>query len=345
MNYDWHDIIDNNKIISDRCSNRFHFLVTMSKRALCCLSDNDGCSHSFPPSLKCTYSNLMMMTIMVFVWHQGWRPFCLFLCFCCFCCFCVCVYMLAFVWHQGWRPFCLFLVFMLFLYLYLCSFLCDIKAGKILSFFGVCVFFVLLCLCLCWFLCDTKAGNFLSFFGVCVFFCSFCLDFCDTKAGNPFSFFCCCFCVHGLCSMTPRLATFLFLVFVMWHQSLFVFFCVVWHQCWRPFCLFCVCFCVEDVFKRHSRTIGWSKSDPEIILNISNFLDTQVSLAPTHVSWLVGPSVTLSDFQSLVSNGRSNQKVKKKQSPSIFEFCFWKDPPHPQKCIWRLKCSKMYMKA
>ena len=35
------------------------------------------------------------------------------------------------------------------------------------------------------------------------------------------------------------------------------------------------------------------------------FLDTQVSLAPTHVSKLVGPSVcplvTLSDFQSLVA--------------------------------------------
>ena len=33
------------------------------------------------------------------------------------------------------------------------------------------------------------------------------------------------------------------------------------------------------------------------------FLDTQVSLAPSHVSWLV----TLSDFHSLVSNGPSNQ--------------------------------------
>ena len=45
------------------------------------------------------------------------------------------------------------------------------------------------------------------------------------------------------------------------------------------------------------------------------FLDTQVSLAPTHVSklvsWLVSPLVTLSDFQSLVSNGRSNQKNSK----------------------------------
>ena len=47
------------------------------------------------------------------------------------------------------------------------------------------------------------------------------------------------------------------------------------------------------------------------------FLDTQVSPAPTHVSklvsWLVGKQVTLSDFQSLVSNGRSNQKIQKTQ--------------------------------
>ena len=47
-----------------------------------------------------------------------------------------------------------------------------------------------------------------------------------------------------------------------------------------------------------------------------DFLDTQMSLAPTHVSWLVGWLVgklvswlvTLSDFQSLVSNGQSNKK-------------------------------------
>ena len=38
------------------------------------------------------------------------------------------------------------------------------------------------------------------------------------------------------------------------------------------------------------------------------FFDTQVSLAPTHVSWSIGWLVTLSDFQSLVSNCRSNQK-------------------------------------
>ena len=50
-------------------------------------------------------------------------------------------------------------------------------------------------------------------------------------------------------------------------------------------------------------------------------------------------------------------KIKnfKKQSPFIFEFCFSEDPPHPhenvyeglnaRKCIRRLKCSKMYMKA
>ena len=41
-----------------------------------------------------------------------------------------------------------------------------------------------------------------------------------------------------------------------------------------------------------------------------------------------------------VYEGLNAQNVKvaqikkfKKQSPFIFEFCFWEDPPHPQKCI------------
>ena len=81
------------------------------------------------------------------------------------------------------------------------------------------------------------------------------------------------------------------------------------------------------------------------------FLDTQVSLAPTHVSWLVGwlvrPSVGWSHFRisNLWSVTVDQIKKLKKQSPFIFEFCFWEDLPHPRKCIWRLKCSKMYMKA
>ena len=49
-------------------------------------------------------------------------------------------------------------------------------------------------------------------------------------------------------------------------------------------------------------------------LSTFEFLDTQVSLEPTPVSWLVGQLVTLSDFQSLVSNGRSNKKIKKTKS-------------------------------
>ena len=65
------------------------------------------------------------------------------------------------------------------------------------------------------------------------------------------------------------------------------------------------------------------------------FLDTQVSLAPTHVSWLVGPLVTLSDFQSLVSNGRSNQKVQKTKS-IYFRILLLGGPSPP---------TKMYMKA
>ena len=65
------------------------------------------------------------------------------------------------------------------------------------------------------------------------------------------------------------------------------------------------------------------------------FLDTQVSLAPTHVSWLVGWLVGPSHFRisNLWSVTVDQIKKLKKQSPSIFEFCFWKNPPHPQKCI------------
>ena len=65
------------------------------------------------------------------------------------------------------------------------------------------------------------------------------------------------------------------------------------------------------------------------------FLDTQVSLAPTHVSKLVSKSVGPSHFRisNLWSVTVDQIKKFKKQSPSIFEFCFWEDPPHPQKCI------------
>ena len=59
------------------------------------------------------------------------------------------------------------------------------------------------------------------------------------------------------------------------------------------------------------------------------------------VRWLVRPShFPISNLWSVTVD---QIKKFKKQSPSIFEFCFWKDPPHPQKCIWRLKCSKMYI--
>ena len=35
-----------------------------------------------------------------------------------------------------------------------------------------------------------------------------------------------------------------------------------------------------------------------------------------------------------ISQHRSLKSKKlKKLSPFIFKFCFWKDPPHPQKCI------------
>ena len=38
---------------------------------------------------------------------------------------------------------------------------------------------------------------------------------------------------------------------------------------------------------------------------------TQVSLAPTHVRWLVSKSVTLSDFNRYLRDGYSNKKIKK----------------------------------
>ena len=63
------------------------------------------------------------------------------------------------------------------------------------------------------------------------------------------------------------------------------------------------------------------------------FLDTQVSLAPTHVSWLVGPLVTLSDFQSLVSNGRSNQKSSKNKVHLFSNFASGRTLPTHKKCI------------
>ena len=65
---------------------------------------------------------------------------------------------------------------------------------------------------------------------------------------------------------------------------------------------------------------------------MGNFLDTQVSLAPTHVSklvsWLVSPFVTLSDFQSLVSNGRSNRKSSKNKVHLFFNFASGRTLPN-----------------
>ena len=62
-----------------------------------------------------------------------------------------------------------------------------------------------------------------------------------------------------------------------------------------------------DQFDQCNRKIP--KSSCLISLSQSkHFLDTQASLEPTPVSQLVNWSVTLSDFQSLVSNSRSNKK-------------------------------------
>ena len=75
------------------------------------------------------------------------------------------------------------------------------------------------------------------------------------------------------------------------------------------------------------------------LLHLTCVMFTQVSLAPTDVSKSVGPSVgpsvTLSDFQSLVSNGRSNQKVQKTKS-IYFRILLLEGPSPP---------TKMYMKA
>ena len=89
--------------------------------------------------------------------------------------------------------------------------------------------------------------------------------------------------------------------------------------------------CSKSASKKEyrARTLDHNHTYPESCEAIFR----HASVSSTYPCKLVGWSVTLSDFQSLASNGRSNQKVKKKQSPSIFEFCFWKDPPHPQKCI------------
>ena len=57
-----------------------------------------------------------------------------------------------------------------------------------------------------------------------------------------------------------------------------------------------------------------------LLILVICFLDTQVSLAPTHVSKLVSWLVTLSDFQSLVSNGRSNKKSSKNKVHLLSNF-------------------------
>ena len=57
------------------------------------------------------------------------------------------------------------------------------------------------------------------------------------------------------------------------------------------------------------------------------FLDTQVSLAPTHVSWSVSKSVTLSDFNRYLSNGRSNQTNSKNKVHFFLNFASGKTLP------------------
>ena len=59
-----------------------------------------------------------------------------------------------------------------------------------------------------------------------------------------------------------------------------------------------------------------------MVLNPSQmaFLDTHVSLAPTHVSPQVGRSVTLSDFQSVSVSGRPTWKVEESGPQLFFNF-------------------------
>ena len=49
-----------------------------------------------------------------------------------------------------------------------------------------------------------------------------------------------------------------------------------------------------------------------------------IQLVPNPLNWSPKPV-----FYRNLSIGRSNKKKMKKLSPFIFEFCFWKDPPHP----------------
>ena len=84
---------------------------------------------------------------------------------------------------------------------------------------------------------------------------------------------------------------------------------------------------------------GMYTADKVLLVFAYLFLDTQVSLAPTYVRrlvrWLVGWSVTLSDFQSLVSNGQSNKKSSNNKV-IYFQILLLGGPSPP---------TKIYMKA
>ena len=109
------------------------------------------------------------------------------------------------------------------------------------------------------------------------------------------------------------------------------------HLCWIFVKNTCLLFHRSHYRVVDIKRLFWQQECRKYSRNI--FLDTQVSLAPTHVSWLVGwlvrPLVGPSHFRisNLWSVTVDQIKKFKKQSPSIFEFCFWKEPPHPQKCI------------